>query len=252
MEPESVPSLGDLGWWPIGFFLRRSGQGRVSSEKLGDLCAAAPSLHADPMPPRMTQESCRPRVSDRTMVGNSATRLACEFQRTEGAVMSANMKTTGRKKHPRPVAPRPSGPLRDGAKRSSSCRRNVATGAGGWMSKKYSCRSGGDKCFSLDIPFILLAHVVSVDCVSRQRSAQRPHFPRCMVRRRTARDHPSLPAAADPLERRGYLATSVVGVEEWPVALISFILVPVLRPRLQFSKSCGTSCNRGRFVQGRR
>src|SRR5260370_5358899 len=35
------------------------------------------------MPPRMIQQSCRPRVSDRTMVGNSATRLACEFQRTE-------------------------------------------------------------------------------------------------------------------------------------------------------------------------
>ena len=44
------------------------------------------------MPPGMTQESCRPRVSDRTMVGNSATRSACEFQRTEGAVISANMK----------------------------------------------------------------------------------------------------------------------------------------------------------------
>ena len=61
--------------------------------------------------------------------------------------------TTGRKKHPRPVAPRPSGPLRNGAKRSSSCRRNVASRAGGWMSKKYSCRSGGEKCFSLNIPF---------------------------------------------------------------------------------------------------
>jgi integrase/recombinase XerD len=35
------------------------------------------------MPPRMIQQSCRPRVSDRTMVGNSATRLACEFQRTD-------------------------------------------------------------------------------------------------------------------------------------------------------------------------
>jgi hypothetical protein len=29
----------------------------------------------------------------------------------------------------------------------------VATGAGGWMSIKYSCRSGGEKCFLLDIPF---------------------------------------------------------------------------------------------------
>ena len=118
------------------------------------MCAAAPSLHADPMPPySMTQESCRPRVSDRTMVGNSATRLACEFQRTEWRPHVSEHETTGTKKHPRPVAPRPRGPLRNGTKRSSRCRTNVATGAGGWMSKKYSCRSGGEECFLLDIPF---------------------------------------------------------------------------------------------------
>ena len=105
------------------------------------------------MPPRMTQESCRPRVSDRTMVGNTATRLACEFQRTKRRRHVSEHETTGTKKHPRSVAPRPSGPLRNGAKRSSRCRTNVATGAGGWMSKKYSCRSGGEKCFLLDIPF---------------------------------------------------------------------------------------------------
>jgi hypothetical protein len=35
------------------------------------------------MPSRMTQESYRPGVSDRTMVGNSATTFAYEFQRTE-------------------------------------------------------------------------------------------------------------------------------------------------------------------------
>src|ERR1035441_2395584 len=44
------------------------------------------------MPPRMTEKSCRPRVSDRTMVGNSATRLACEFQRTEGRRRDNDMK----------------------------------------------------------------------------------------------------------------------------------------------------------------
>ena len=134
--------------------MRRSGRGRVSNEKLGDLCAAAPSLHADAMPPySMTQESCRPRVSDRTMVGNSATRLACEFRRTEWRRHVSEHETTGTKKHPRPVAPRPRGPLRNGTKRSSRCRTNVATGAGGWMSKKYSCRSGAEECFLLDIPF---------------------------------------------------------------------------------------------------
>ena len=36
-----------------------------------------------PYAPSLTQESYRPRVSDRTMVGTSATRLAYEFQRTE-------------------------------------------------------------------------------------------------------------------------------------------------------------------------
>ena len=102
---------------------------------------------------RMTQESCRPRVSDRTMVGNFATRLACEFQRTEWRRHVSEHETTGTKKHPRPVAPRPRGPLRSGTKRSSRCRTNVATGAGGWMSKKYSCRSGAEECFLLDIPF---------------------------------------------------------------------------------------------------
>ena len=104
-------------------------------------------------PLRMTQESCRPRVSDRTMVGNSATRLACEFQRTEWRRHVSERETTGTKKHPRLVAPRPRGPLRNGTKRSSRCRTNVATGVGGRMSKKYSCRSGGEECFLLDIPF---------------------------------------------------------------------------------------------------
>ena len=46
------------------------------------------------------------------------------------------------------IAPRPSGPLRNGAKRSSSCGRNVGTGAGGWMSKKYSWFRRGEVFFT--------------------------------------------------------------------------------------------------------
>src|SRR5258708_7124318 len=65
--------------------------------------------------PRITQKSCRPRVSDRTMVGNSATRLACEFQRTERRRHDEHETPTGRKKHGGPVAPRLTGPLRDRA-----------------------------------------------------------------------------------------------------------------------------------------
>src|SRR5437879_13765346 len=67
--------------WPVGFLLRRSGRERVSTRKLGDLCASAPSLQDYPMPSRMTQESYRPEVSDRTMVGNSATNCDYEFKR---------------------------------------------------------------------------------------------------------------------------------------------------------------------------
>jgi hypothetical protein len=73
------------------------------------------------MPSRMTQESYRPGVSDRTMVGNSATTFAYEFQRTEWRRHESEHETTGMgKKHRGLVALRPSGSLRDESKRSSS------------------------------------------------------------------------------------------------------------------------------------
>src|SRR5215469_16594967 len=102
---------------------------------------------------RMTQESCRPRVSDRTMVGNTATRLACEFQRTKRRRHVSEHETTGTKKPPRPVAPRPSGPLRNGAKRSSRCRTNVAIGAGGLDVETIFLPFRRGEVFLLDIPF---------------------------------------------------------------------------------------------------
>jgi hypothetical protein len=37
------------------------------------------------------------------MVGNSATRLACEFQRTEWRRHVSEHETTGTKKHPKPL-----------------------------------------------------------------------------------------------------------------------------------------------------
>jgi hypothetical protein len=73
------------------------------------------------MPSRMTQESYRPRVSNRTMVGNSATTFAYEFQRTEWRGHESEHETIGMgKKHRGLVAPRPTGLLRDESKRSSS------------------------------------------------------------------------------------------------------------------------------------
>jgi hypothetical protein len=73
------------------------------------------------MPSRMTQESYRPGVSDRTMVGNSATTFAYEFQKTGRRRHDSGRETTRMGKKDRgPVAPRLTGPLRDESKRSSS------------------------------------------------------------------------------------------------------------------------------------
>jgi len=73
------------------------------------------------MPSRMTQESYRPGVSNRTMVGNSATTFAYKFQRTEWRRHESEYETTGMgNKHRGPVAPRPTESLRDESKRSSS------------------------------------------------------------------------------------------------------------------------------------
>jgi hypothetical protein len=55
--------------WPIDSCDAR-GRGRVSIDEVGPTCCrSAPSLQMHRMPPRITQKSCRPRVSDRTMVG---------------------------------------------------------------------------------------------------------------------------------------------------------------------------------------
>src|SRR5216684_1276829 len=114
--------------WPVGFLLRRSGRERVSTRKLGDLCASAPSLQDYPMPSRMTQESYRPGVSDRTMVGNSATTFAYEFQRTEWRRHESEHETLGWE--------RASGPRRSAAYRAA--RRRIKT----VKSLKKKCRAG--------------------------------------------------------------------------------------------------------------
>jgi hypothetical protein len=49
-------------------FLRRSGSRESINLRSEALLASAPSHRADPMPPRTTRKSHRPRVSDRTMV----------------------------------------------------------------------------------------------------------------------------------------------------------------------------------------
>jgi hypothetical protein len=86
------------------------------------------------------------------MVGNSATRSACEFQRTERRRHDEHETPTGRKKHGGPVAPRLTGPLRDRLK-GQAAKEEVSTMAKGLDAGKYFWRSGREKCFSLDIPF---------------------------------------------------------------------------------------------------
>ncbi len=49
----------------------------------------------NPMPPRITEESNRPRVSDRTLVANLATTLLVRFKKTKGVVTITSMKTLG-------------------------------------------------------------------------------------------------------------------------------------------------------------
>ncbi len=67
---EDRPSL-DSFRVMAGRFFRRSGS-RVSIHKpVRRRCASAPSLSRNPMPPRTTRKSDRPRVSDRTMVGTA-------------------------------------------------------------------------------------------------------------------------------------------------------------------------------------
>jgi len=134
-DRESVPSLGDHPWrWPVGFFLRRSGRGRVSTLKLGDFVCFGTESPGLPYAPSLTQESYRPRVSDRTMVGNSATRLACEFQRTEWRRHDREHETTGRKKHR-------ASSLRGLQGRSATGQNDQAAKEKmswrGWMSRKY-------------------------------------------------------------------------------------------------------------------
>ena len=67
-------------------FLRCSG----SRESINTLirrslcCSFAPRLRVNPMPPRITQKSCRPRVSHRIMVGTLSQPLACVASQPNG------------------------------------------------------------------------------------------------------------------------------------------------------------------------
>jgi hypothetical protein len=79
-------------------------RGRVSSEMVVCVCFVHPVSCLDPMPPRITQESYRPRVSDRT-IANSATHLRLRVARnSNGAVTTRKMVHQGRTDYRGPAA----------------------------------------------------------------------------------------------------------------------------------------------------
>jgi hypothetical protein len=77
-------------------FLRRTGS-RESIHRLPRPgVPSAPSLRVNSMPPRMTEESYRLQVSDRTMVGTLNDRHACQFQEPKGTVAARDEITGGK------------------------------------------------------------------------------------------------------------------------------------------------------------
>src|SRR5713226_4279537 len=95
------------------------------------------------MPPRITEKSDRPRVSDRTMVANLATTTLVRFKKTKGGVTITSMKPLGM--GIRCLAAGARGP---------TTLNTTGTGLGGWMHESIRGRpAGGEKCL-LTSPFI--------------------------------------------------------------------------------------------------
>ena len=113
------------------------------------------------MPPRITEKSCRPRVSDRTMVGNSATRLACEFQKTEWRRHDSDMKPQRGRSIDGPSLRGLWGRSATGQNGQAAANKEVsAVWSEGWMSENISGVPAGRSVFHLTSPFIGLTDPV--------------------------------------------------------------------------------------------
>jgi hypothetical protein len=91
---ESIPDSSRI---MTGWFSRRSGS-RVSIQNPVRRVPQAPSLSRNPMPPRTTRKSDRPRASDRTMVG-TAQPLCLSASGTIGRRYESTMNLRKRKTH---------------------------------------------------------------------------------------------------------------------------------------------------------
>ena len=130
-------------------FLRRSGSEESIQWENRPSCASAPSLSSHPMPFRITQESYRPRVSDRTMVGALPTDLLASFRSRIASTPSC---------HETPTM----GTIRSGLaakkrSRRSALRSAQATRAGAGCARNSTASSRG-KRVPLDIPFYRTSH----------------------------------------------------------------------------------------------
>src|SRR3974377_2365015 len=125
-------------------FLRRSGSEESIQWENRPSCASAPSLSSHPIPCRKTQESYRPRVLDRTMVGALPTDLLASFR--------SRIASTG-SRHETPTM----GTIRFGLatkkrSRRSGLRSAQATQAGLDVREILPPPVEGEEC-PLDIPF---------------------------------------------------------------------------------------------------
>src|ERR1035441_3723479 len=93
------------------------------------------------MPFRITQESYRPRVSDRTMVGTLPARSACKFQEPNGVDNGSCHETVGMVTTPADAPQR----------KAVQAKRQPARGRAGCA--RNSTASGEGRKMSLDIPF---------------------------------------------------------------------------------------------------
>src|SRR6266852_1358367 len=118
------------------------------------------------MPPRITEKSNRPRVSDRTMVANLATTTLVRFKKTKGVATITSMKPLGM--GIRCLAAGARGP------KTINITGTVAHRAGGWMHESIRGRpAGGEKCL-LTSPFIGLALRVAVGTAVTRCPPHRP------------------------------------------------------------------------------
>jgi len=121
-------------------FLRRSGSEESIQWESRRSCASAPSLSFHPMPFRITQESYRPRVSYRTMVGALPPALLASFRSRMASTTIRVMK------------PSECEQLGLTLRREKAIQTKWQSGEGAGC-RRNSTVSGGGRRMSLDIPF---------------------------------------------------------------------------------------------------